>query len=64
MDVIRKIEQEQLKEDVTDFNVGDAVKVHTRVREGGKERIQLFAGPGDVVGDHGGGPQQTSQQPA
>lgn len=44
MDVIRKIEQEQLKEEVTPFNVGDAVKVHTRVREGGKERIQIFAG--------------------
>lgn len=44
MDVIRKIEQEQLKEDVTPFNVGDAIKVHTRVREGGKERIQIFAG--------------------
>ena len=44
MDIIRKIEQEQLKEDVTDFNVGDTIKVHARVREGGKERIQLFAG--------------------
>ena len=44
MDIIRKIEQEQLKEDVTDFNVGDTVTVHARVREGEKERIQLFAG--------------------
>lgn len=44
MDIIRKIEQEQLKEDVSEFNVGDTVKVHARVREGGKERIQLFAG--------------------
>ena len=44
MDVIQKIEQEQLKENVTDFNVGDSVKVHTRVREGNKERIQIFAG--------------------
>jgi len=44
MDIINKIEQEQLKTDVTDFKVGDTVKVHTRVVEGGKERIQLFQG--------------------
>ena len=44
MDIIKKIEQEQLKEDVTPFNVGDTVKVHCRVVEGGKERIQIFAG--------------------
>ncbi|MCU0796116.1 MAG: 50S ribosomal protein L19 [Akkermansiaceae bacterium] len=44
MDIISKIEKEQLKQDVIDFNVGDSVKVHTRVVEGGKERIQLFAG--------------------
>ncbi len=44
MDVIQKIEQEQVKEDVADFNVGDSVKVHTLVREGNKERVQIFAG--------------------
>lgn len=44
MDIIRKIEQEQLKEDIASFNVGDTVKVHCRVVEGGKERIQIFAG--------------------
>ncbi len=44
MDIIKKIEQEQLKEDVTPFNVGDTVKVHCRVVEGGKERVQIFAG--------------------
>lgn len=44
MDIIKKIEQEQLKQDVTEFNVGDSVKVHTRVVEGGKERLQIFAG--------------------
>ena len=44
MNIINKIEQEQLKDEVTDFNVGDTVKVHTRVVEGGKERIQLFSG--------------------
>ena len=44
MDVIRKIEQEQLNAYISDFNVGDTVTVHTRVREGDKERVQLFAG--------------------
>lgn len=44
MNIIDKIEQEQLKENTADFNVGDTVKVHTRVVEGGKERIQLFQG--------------------
>ncbi len=41
--IIQKIEDEQLNE-VADFNVGDTVKVHCRVVEGEKERIQLFAG--------------------
>lgn len=44
MDIIKKIEQEQLKEDVASFNVGDTIKVHCRVVEGGKERVQIFAG--------------------
>jgi large subunit ribosomal protein L19 len=42
--IIKKIEQEQMKQDVAEFNVGDSVKVHTRVVEGGKERVQIFAG--------------------
>ena len=44
MTIIDKIEQEQLKTDVTSFHVGDSVKVHCRVVEGGKERIQIFEG--------------------
>ncbi len=44
MNVIQKIEQEQMKPEVAHFNVGDSVKVHTRVVEGGKERVQIFAG--------------------
>jgi len=44
MDIIQKIEKEQMKSDVPAFNVGDTIKVHTRVIEGGKERIQIFAG--------------------
>ena len=42
--IIKKIEQEQMKQDVAEFNVGDSVTVHTRVIEGGKERVQIFAG--------------------
>ncbi len=44
MDIIKKIELEQVKQDVTPFNVGDTVKVHCRVVEGGKERVQIFEG--------------------
>lgn len=44
MDIIKKIEQEQENKDVATFNVGDSVKVHCRVVEGGKERIQIFEG--------------------
>ena len=44
MTIIEKIESEQLKKDVTDFRVGDTVKVHTRVVEGDKERIQIYSG--------------------
>ena len=44
MSIIAKIEQEQMKKEITPFNVGDTVKVHTRVVEGDKERIQIFQG--------------------
>jgi large subunit ribosomal protein L19 len=42
--IIQKINQEQIKSEVGEFRVGDTVKVHTRVIEGDKERIQIFAG--------------------
>lgn len=42
--IIQEIEQEQLKAEKADFNIGDTVKVHVRVIEGGKERIQVFEG--------------------
>ncbi|MBV9998113.1 MAG: 50S ribosomal protein L19 [Verrucomicrobia bacterium] len=53
MDIIRKIEREQMKTDLVPFKVGDTVKVHTRVIEGDKERIQLFSGI--VIGRRGSG---------
>ena len=44
MDIIRAIEQQQIKQDVPEFNVGDNVKVHYRITEGNCERIQVFQG--------------------
>ena len=44
MNLIDKINQEQMKKDVTAFNVGDSVRVHTIVKEGEKERVQIFTG--------------------
>ena len=55
--VIDVIEKEQQKSDVTPFSVGDSVRVHTRVVEGDKERIQIFAGI--VIGRKGRGPNET-----
>ena len=44
MEIIRAIEQEYLKKDIPDFNVGDTVKVHLKIKEGNRERIQVFEG--------------------
>lgn len=44
MDIIRNIEAEHLRADIPDFRPGDTVKVHTRIVEGEKERIQVFQG--------------------
>ena len=49
----KKIESEQFRKDDAKFNVGDSVKVHTKVVEGDKERIQIFSGV--VIGKKGGG---------
>ena len=44
MDYIRAIEQQQMRNDIPDFNIGDTVKVHYRITEGNRERIQVFQG--------------------
>src|SRR5690554_2668408 len=44
MDVIRAIESEQMKDNVDHFHVGDTVKVHFTIKEGDKERIQVYEG--------------------
>ena len=51
MDIIRAIEEKQKKQDLPEFNVGDTVKVHYRITEGNRERIQVFQG--DVIRRHG-----------
>ncbi len=53
MTIIDTIESEQIKKDVPEFRVGDSVKVHTRVIEGDKERIQVYSGI--VIGRKGTG---------
>ncbi len=55
--VIDIIDREQQKGDLTPFSVGDTVRVHTRVVEGDKERIQIFAGV--VIGRKGRGLNET-----
>jgi len=55
--IINELTADQLKKDVAPFKVGDGVKVHTRVVEGGKERIQIFAGV--VIARKGSGVHET-----
>src|SRR2546430_15732132 len=51
--LLDKIESEQFRKDAANFNVGDSVRVHTKVVEGDKERIQIFSGV--VIGRRGHG---------
>jgi large subunit ribosomal protein L19 len=55
--VIRKLDEKQLKKNVASFNVGDTVRVHTRIIEGEKERIQVFTGT--VIARKGTGLSET-----
>ena len=56
-EIIEKIEQEQLKAEVAEFNVGDTVKVHNLIREGNRERIQIYEGT--VIQRQGHGARET-----
>ena len=56
-EIIREIEKEQMKESVDNFRVGDTVKVHAKIKEGNRERIQIFEGT--VLKVQGGGNRQT-----
>ncbi len=55
--LLDKIESKYLRKDLPDFKPGDTVRVHVRVREGDKERIQVFAGT--VIGRRGRGINET-----
>lgn len=56
-DIIRSIENAQLKAEVAEFRVGDTVKVHAKVKEGNRERIQVFEGT--VLKRQNGGAKET-----
>lgn len=56
-DIIKKIEAEQLKSEVPQFRVGDTVRVHGKIKEGSRERIQIFEGV--VMKRQGGGARET-----
>jgi len=55
--MIREIEQEQLKENITPFRIGDTVKVYAKIIEGAKERVQVFEGT--VLKRQNGGLRET-----
>lgn len=56
-DIIKNIEAEQLKKEVPVFHVGDTVKVSAKIKEGNRERIQVFEGV--VLKRQGGGARET-----
>ena len=57
MDILKSIEHEQLKNKIPELNIGDTVKVHVRIKEGNKERIQVFEGI--IIKKQGGGVNAT-----
>lgn len=57
MDIIKSIEHEQMKNKIPELRVGNTVKVHVRVKEGNRERIQVFEGT--IIKVQGGGINQT-----
>ncbi|WP_300386114.1 50S ribosomal protein L19 [Clostridium sp.] len=56
-EIIRAIEAEQLRKDLPSFNVGDTVKVYVRIKEGTRERVQMFEGT--VIKKQNGGVRET-----
>ncbi len=57
MNTLDQVEAEYLRDDIPDFGPGDNVKVHVRVVEGGRERVQVFEGA--VIARDGGGLRET-----
>ena len=56
-DIIKNIEAAQLKAEVAEFSVGDTVRVHAKVKEGNRERVQIFEGT--VLKRQNGGARET-----
>ena len=57
MDLIKAVTNEQIKENRFELNIGDTVRVHNRIKEGNRERIQIFEGT--IIAKHGGGISET-----
>ena len=57
MNVIQEIEKSNMKKDITDFNIGDTIRVFVKIIESGKERLQAFEGI--VIKRQGGGVRET-----
>jgi large subunit ribosomal protein L19 len=57
MNTLDQVEAAYLRDDIPDFNPGDTVKIHVRVVEGGRERVQIFEGA--VIARDGGGLSET-----
>ena len=57
MDILRSITQDQLRSDLPELNIGDTIKLYVKVKEGAKERIQMFEGT--IISKKHGGIQQT-----
>jgi large subunit ribosomal protein L19 len=57
MNKLREIESSYMRSDIPDFRAGDTVKVHVKVSEGGKERVQIFQGV--VIARRGSGTRET-----
>ncbi len=57
MDLIKALTNEQLKENVPELNIGDTIRIHNKIKEGNRERIQLF--DGTIIAKNGGGISET-----
>ena len=57
MDLIQAFTSEQIKTEVPVIRIGDTIRVHNKIKEGNKERIQMFEGT--VIAKHGGGISET-----
>ena len=57
MDIIKELEKEQLKSEITPFNVGDTIRVYAKVVEGSRETLQMFEGV--VIKKQNGGIRET-----